>query len=1516
MIRTIKKHFNPKTVCALLFAAALIAGALVAALGIKTYAAAPDDAYYLFDDAVTRGRWYEGENSVRANRENRLYGKEGLVIPYHKITGDGQPVKDASEINDFTPESRVNYVEHPDWVSSVSGDIVSAGDNPHGYWNYHEDGTDDNDDASEGALLSVDPTRWNRKDCFQITRRDVNYTVNVTNDDWHRVTVYIGAIHRINDTSPSEYSYISILDMDGNILARADASVYGLGKYYSFVVRGSFIINVIPQKGTPHTYMNGFFFDNAFDGSAIQKTDLTAVVENAKDVRLGWTNNTNSAFAAIYRRASNESYFKRIALVPATETEYVDRSASVCMTYEYKVGAGENRLGRPLGSGVMDFCVPSGSLDVTTAEYARTSVRFSERSYALDSKTDTLYAFVTVMRDVVYGDNGEIINSGVPFEGAEVTFMLGGDLVYDYSTGSESANMNPVLGDGAIADENGQAMLVYTHYFAGEYTLTAVVPLVPDENDPSSGYEGSSDTVTLSIKKPAPAQSVPILMEVTDAVRPGGNLTVFGNYIKAGAALKVAYAPSVGVMAPEIDESAPGLKYFSDKQITVADDQFGTGVMLEFPKGEAPGRYDIWVKNEYGWSKGITLNGVRPLFMNQEASYEGLDIEISGRNFFPTEYGMAAGTLSDVKVKLVRVSSVSGVYDGIEESQIVNIKRGVRYSAADSFTGVAIEESNPYRVTFTTPRVTNYGTFDVLVSSGGEDFRPLARPQKLIVYERKAKNFNEAIFGSVSGGGNDPLGLRVYWAQNLNYSNVFTVPQSYSSETFVSYEQTAELTQMIQEKINKFDADGGGMGGVIYFPRGTYWVDSIILRSGVMIVGESKSATHLKITHPPVEVIDHFHWWLRGDDTNNVGIARLSVSMDDNAKRLPDAVISIGDSSEATWFNSIPKKLHNVFVSDIKINMPLPEKFGDVLGGRGRSGYSGKKNLLIQNFEYEGDHSPLDVAFASYITIRNSSIRMNGLGASMGFKYSFVENTSLVSGNEGSGWSGRSDAYFANNYVSDIGRLVKPDNYGEVVMFEPPGGALTYGTILNATSRGFTVFNEAGKAVREDSPAHYNYFAIMINEGKGTGQLRYFEPKPVAGPDGGIYGNSYAFCEYERDWDIIPDETSRYAIFLPMEGQTVYRNKAERCAKSVLLFSQCKDSLVAENDLKNTEGIGLWVGMDTEGGCGVNLGIRIENNLIDGVSIGTGKGGIVLQSGRPGGRYGGMLTGAVTIRNNTLKNLTSEFLYQSGSEFPRERGIIIKTGMTSGVAQPGDMRYLLIEGNTVENCQYGVWCDNLVYGIVIKNNTFAALESPDYITYYGPTQLHVLADYEFYVMGELDTSISGLYSLNATLPKPAPQDGNAFWGWLLTPSVTEGQAPILEATGMKMKLYAIFGFEVKLDYNYKDGDGNDRGAYKTLVLTSGQKLTNPGNPVRVGYVFGGWFADSECTQALAENASFSSTATLYAKWVSNSPESKPPVTDGAEAGCNSRASAVLPVCLSLVLLAFGTTLIKKRNKHN
>ena len=489
------------------------------------------------------------------------------------------------------------------------------------------------------------------------------------------------------------------------------------------------------------------------------------------------------------------------------------------------------------------------------------------------------------------------------------------------------------------------------------------------------------------------------------------------------------------------------------------------------------------------------------------------------------------------------------------------------------------------------------------------------------------------------------------------------------------------------------------------------------------------------------------------------------------------------------------------------------------------------------------------------------------LSKSLSFRY-------LDMNRNGHALSMRSCGYIGASFVSRCG-LGNSTNDGEMVCFEPPGGILGTGTILSATERTFTMAIHGGEMVGEDSYYNFNGFALYITEGRGAGQLRYFEKTPI-----NAYGNEYRLRDNEDDWDILPDSTSNITVVSPMEGATVYRFEGNDSKKGIFLYSIMFDSVVAECRLENTEGIHVSsTDINQKGRFCPNIGVRIENNVLKGISPLSGKGGIMIRSERSGGLESwGVQIMDVSIRGNVLVGVNSnvpDTYYPSSSESPVQHGIVVVTGSTASGQTAGDVRYITIEGNSVEDGEYGIYAENRLTGLVIRNNTVGKLEVPDKITYFVPEQMYATAIHKLYVNGAI-SNLSGEYVFGRDLPTLADTATDVFLGWSLTEEYDSNAGVTTLAQGVNSTLYAVYGKQVVFNLNYDRTNGTPAGEFNVIKVAAGEIVEEQvaiyGNPFRVGYRFGGWYTDEACTTEFDSSKAITENQTVYAKWISTSPE--------------------------------------------
>ena len=158
---------------------------------------------------------------------------------------------------------------------------------------------------------------------------------------------------------------------------------------------------------------------------------------------------------------------------------------------------------------------------------------------------------------------------------------------------------------------------------------------------------------------------------------------------------------------------------------------------------------------------------------------------------------------------------------------------------------------------------------------------------------------------------------------------------------------------------------------------------------------------------------------------------------------------------------------------------------------------------------------------------------------------------------------------------------------------------------------------------------------------------------------------------------------------------------------------------------------------------------------------------------------------------------------------------------------------------------------------------------------------------EFLTLEEYKTSETPLSSpgICAKLTDASPALKMAKWAWLKTyieqahtNQAAAGASSLpADGTGAAWR-YAVGAFFVGIQHTGwpKSADFTELGKDAAYVPAWGQNYPNPTdpteevtlvNPHRVGYIFGGWYDNPECTGTTITTVNASTTGTLYAKWV-------------------------------------------------
>lgn len=142
--------------------------------------------------------------------------------------------------------------------------------------------------------------------------------------------------------------------------------------------------------------------------------------------------------------------------------------------------------------------------------------------------------------------------------------------------------------------------------------------------------------------------------------------------------------------------------------------------------------------------------------------------------------------------------------------------------------------------------------------------------------------------------------------------------------------------------------------------------------------------------------------------------------------------------------------------------------------------------------------------------------------------------------------------------------------------------------------------------------------------------------------------------------------------------------------------------------------------------------------------------------------------------------------------------------------------------------------------------------------------------------GTPPTKTSPAYNTKVEVDVPE-KAGYAFIGWIADPSSV---IPVLNTDGKYE--FTMPAHDVTLTANWStnaytvtfDGNGHDLDVVKVSVAYN-TPVEKPATPTTLGYTFGGWYTDKDCTKAFDFNTPITADTTLYAKWTKNAEPVKP-----------------------------------------
>jgi len=846
----------------------------------------------------------------------------------------------------------------------------------------------------------------------------------------------------------------------------------------------------------------------------------------------------------------------------------------------------------------------------------------------------------------------------------------------------------------------------------------------------------------------AQTAAAPIVFRVTDAVKPGELVTVYGEGITPRGIQVAADATH----AARPSESATILDI-------VQTDPEGHFAIAQLPADLPAGAYLLWVKNPAGWSNAIKLNAARPQWLSIDRIAAGLKVKVVGRNLDGLEFRASCNT----RVKLVPRPERRALHDAqrqrIEvellsfENGRVTIRKGGREFALplSKFSGADREfienwsatkgkangagghnaevlAINPYAVEFTVTDAVPHGTYDILVSNdGGTVWSGMESDQTLTVVSKV----------------DDPLGLGVFWAGDFNWSRRINVKDHRARG-----DGKADDTEAIKAAIDKVKKAGGG---VVYLPDGTYRATSIQLPAGVVLLGQSRENTVLAFANTRSR--NFITAMGDGITEGRTGIANLKIGIDmNNAKQVcPGHFISFGNAwgSGLKWVGFTKNRTaERIFIKDVTVDYPLEQRSGEA----NILGINAHQYVHVNGVIVKGHKAWSASMISRYSTFSDSRFESSNRGAIAisGNMYTVMERNSITFSGPlddqvvKRGFEVTSHSYLAENHVGNCSGAA---NWNEQINIEPRDGITKmYGNVAGATSNTVTVNpRKDGKVLfghvtdsfgKMPETAHQNNWSleynkypqgwyITITDGRGLGQYR-----KVVELDG-----SKREVAVHEPWDVIPDNTSKFVISVPALNNVAYKNSFINGSKPLLGYQNMVDNVFAGNYSENTQGYNMTNYYVLSGGPGKSrFSILYFNSMVDNTTKGAasvrGSNGIgfhfflELGQARDENAFAYTCYG-LDIRNNYVRS-DLPAPRPNTRETPPVNGIYLGSFLRAGKADRNAIKGAVIENNIIRDSNrgislggtlYPVWNRDprpdtppLSYGVVVKDNKFMNVE--------------------------------------------------------------------------------------------------------------------------------------------------------------------------------------------------------------
>ena len=742
----------------------------------------------------------------------------------------------------------------------------------------------------------------------------------------------------------------------------------------------------------------------------------------------------------------------------------------------------------------------------------------------------------------------------------------------------------------------------------------------------------------------------PAIIRVSEGVGPGNAVGVYGEYFLGGVTVTMVGAGADGADVAVRPEQV---------------DPYGQFLRFIWPENVAPGVYPVTVTTAGGTSKPVSVNKPDVRWASDPGVYDGMTLELYGRNLDASEYGGVSGT----EVRFVPAGSVN--------------------PDADALYAAGVQAFSAYRLTVAAPNGFTPGadyTVQVRTNPAG------LGGEWTDAYEYPSVTKKVTVTAAARPADATALALGVSWAGEFNWNVLSRLSPSGGDDTAA-----------IQNALNAAEAAGGG---VVELAAGTYTIsDTVKLGVGVVLKGAGKNATVIQMLAPGNTSSGYVSFFTHSASSGYVGRFGVTGIKAEAAPSIdPGVRLNFGAFGDGAWYgnwdpnfdarevyNYLTAKYIFLYDNDFDLSLENPNYGGFRCSGAGP--------ILVKNNNFQ---TTSDICYSfsilNYFTFINNTFDYAASQMSVASEKFIFENNAITGHynsvtedyfhsaglhglftNEPIYGFNMWNSYIGGNTIKNLDHV--DGNDGEAMGCDSNQSYQASEEILGATENTITFaenYVHSGHSFNESQQ-------LIITAGTGLGQIREVAGAASAGMDG---MKKVWTVTVDRPWDVIPDGTSKVGVGRYHIGNTFDSNTSvNTCGGAPQMYDGCEDNIISNNTAIDTNGMYLhgWnLKTPGYGFSGVSFFNVYRNNYVEG----------------HGPRFGNPFIGE-RMEDSTYNPPWGPAMYANEQRY----NTIDKSDTTSSdVNLPGDGESSHTPGGIIVNCVNGVLTGKLSVGALFEYN--------------------------------------------------------------------------------------------------------------------------------------------------------------------------------------------------------------------